>query len=854
MRPENQPAKALSLDEVLREQFYAWEQRGRGWPVFEYPVLLEPAFRPFVGHYAAVEKQTSDARRPSFFGRFFETLRGGPARENQLEPQIGKEPEEPESEPFLYDTPLVEMEVVLPSDLKISRDRAGRLLSQIATGYDPVAFELIGLPDSVSLQIACAEGDRAQLYQQIPAYFPDLVLRDRFSFLDEQWQSAGPETAIVEFGLSREFMLPLRTVRDFDVDPLIPVIASLSELVRDEIGLMQVLFERVRNPWAESILRAVTDDEGHAFFVDAPETLALAREKTAQPLFACVLRIATRAKDQLRAWHIARSLGAAITQFADPRGNEFIPLANDGYSDTDHAGDVLSRLSRRPGMLLNLDEIVSMVHFPSSSVRSPKFRRIDRRTKEAPAAVIGHRLELGENHHAGRTAKVSLSAAQRVRHTYVIGASGTGKSTLLLQMILQGIEQGEGMAVFDPHGDLIDEILLRVPEGRWNDVVLLNPADEEYAVGFNILDAHSDLEKTLLSSDLVAVFRRLSTSWGDQMTSVLGNGILAFLESNRGGTLSDLRRFLVDAEYRASFLSTVRDPEIVYYWQHEFPLLSGRPQAPILTRLDTFLRPGLVRHMVVQKENRLDFASIMNTGRILLAKLAQGAIGEENSYLLGSLLVSKFHQLALARQELRAGERREFYLYIDEFHNFVTPSLASILSGARKYGIGLVLAHQELRQLASRDADVASAVLSNPCTRVCFRVGDADAKRLEDGFSSFDAKDLQNLGTGEAICRVERADFDFNLRTAMLPAIAEGGSDRVKKITDLSRSRYAKRRDEIELVLARPTAGEVPKPETKLASEKTEGRTRTSNGGKTAQPSTETQGSAPRPGRGGRPP
>ena len=215
---------------------------------------------------------------------------------------------------------------------------------------------------------------------------------------------------------------------------------------------------------------------------------------------------------------------------------------------------------------------------------------------------------------------MTLSAEARSQHCYVIGASGTGKSTLLLNLILQDIEHGEGIAVLDPHGDLIDEIMGRIPEKRSHDVVLLDPSDEAYPVGFNVLKAHSEVEKNLLGSDLVAVFRRLSTSWGDQMTSVLGNAVLAFLESTEGGSLVDLRRFLVDTGFRAKFLKTVRDPEIVYYWEKTFPLLVAKPQGPILTRLDTFLRPKLIRYMVAQKENRFDLGAIMNDGEDLPRK------------------------------------------------------------------------------------------------------------------------------------------------------------------------------------------------------------------------------------------
>lgn len=208
---------------------------------------------------------------------------------------------------------------------------------------------------------------------------------------------------------------------------------------------------------------------------------------------------------------------------------------------------------------------------------------------------------------------------------------------------------------------------------------------------------------------------------------------------------------------------------------------------------------------MAQKENRLDLGAIMNEGKIFLAKLAQGAIGEENAYLLGTLIVAKLHQMAIGRQEVKEAERRNFYLYVDEFQNFITPSMASILSGARKYHLGLILAHQELRQLWNRDTDVASAVTSNPYTRICFRLGDFDAKKLEEGFSYFTARDLQNLGIGEAIARIERAEYDFNLRTLPLPdRDPKTAKLSRERIVTLSRQKYAKKREEVEAALAGP--------------------------------------------------
>jgi len=443
------------------------------------------------------------------------------------------------------------------------------------------------------------------------------------------------------------------------------------------------------------------------------------------------------------------------------------------------------------------------VHLPTSAVRSPKLRRETVKTRPVPKSLLSDRgLLLGHNEHAGQTTEVRLTTEQRVRHSHIIGASGTGKSTMLFNLIRQDIETGEGVAVLDPHGDLVDRILGSIPAHRIGDVVLVDPSDEQFSVGFNILSAHSDLEKGLLASDLVSVFQRLSTSWGDQMGSVLQNAILAFLESSQGGTLADLRRFLIEPAFRAKFLPTVRDPDLVYYWQKGFPQLSGNKSiGPVLTRLETFLSPKPIRYMVSQRENRLDFAHILDNGKIFLAKLPQGQMGKENAFLLGSLLVAKFQQTAMSRQAQQVAVRKDFWLYVDEFQNFITPSMAEILTGARKYRLGLILAHQELRQL-ERDREVASAVLSNPYTRVAFRVGDADARTLENGFAHFEARDIQNLETGQAICRVEKADGDFNLT---IPLAAEPDADQAEatrqEVITASRKRYATPRAEIVAAL-----------------------------------------------------
>ena len=787
------------IEEKLTDQFYQWELRGRGWHVWDVPVEVEPPFVPFTGHYLPRNSDVDDGCKPTLLSSFVARLSGSPLPQTIPSGETEAE-QEPEPQNFIRDD-MVEITASLPANVNVSREIMEQVLLCLSSSYEPVAFELIACDGVVITQFCASRADAKLIQKQLEGFFPDGVFLQTHSTFERKWiTSTGEEPLIVDFGLSREFMFQISTGRNFNFDPLTGIINALSELQEGEVAIFQILFKSVTNVWGESILRAVTDNTGSDFFVNVPELSKAARQKVAFPLLATVIRMGVKAFDYTRSVQVARNVAGALSVFSNPSGNEFIPLENDSYPQVDHEEDLLRRQTRRPGMILNTDELVSLVHLPSSSVRSPQLKRQNQKTKAVPKQLCHqHGVLLGENIHAGETRSVHLSADLRMRHMHIIGASGVGKSTFLYNLIHEDIVNGRGVAVFDPHGDLIQKILGSIPEERIEDVVLLDPSDEEYSVGFNILSAESDLEKNFLASDLVAIFQRLSTSWGDQMNSVLNNAILAFLESSKSGTLIDLRRFLIEPEFRKEFLKSVSDPEITYYWTKAFPLLSGNKSVgPIVTRLDTFLGRKPIRLMVSQKENKLNIPEIMNTGKIFLASLSQGRIGKENAYLLGSFLLSKFQQAAMARQSIPEKLRRDYTVVADEFHNFISPSLAEILSGARKYRVGLVLAHQELGQLR-RDHEVASAVLSNAATRICFRVGDNDAKALESGFSFFEAKDLQNLEIGEVICRVERADFDFNLKVSPPVEASEDLAKQTRtKAIFASREKYSVKRADIE--------------------------------------------------------
>jgi len=772
----------------LQRLFDDWESQTRGVRPSSGRVAVEPAFTPLFASERAPSPVLDDGRRPGLFDRVRKAARG-PA-------PVEEAPENPNTARHDGPTDLVEFELLLPRDFVVKAGAARSWLASLHSLAEPLSMEIIGSPERVTFVISCGAADRTSVLGAMRAHFPEAKLRQGTDVLRTAWTRDEGHAIVVGMGLQERVFRQLRSDDRLDADPLIGIVGVLDQLSAGELGVVQVILAPASPKWRKEF------EDFAASIDDVDKVMSLIRAKFAELTYAIVLRIAAIAADEDGAVDLAQRLAYAVAGATRSESNELVPADSGDHGFDAEMEDLLDRATHRSGMLLALSEVLTLVHPPSASVRSERLLRQGSRTKAAPASAVGKSLLIGTNEHDGETRKVSLSVEERLRHTYVIGASGTGKSTLLLSMIAQDIGAGNGFAVLDPHGDLIDDVLARIPAERAGDVILFDPADEAFPVGFNILSAHSELERTLLSSDLAAVFKRLSTTFGDQMATVLGNAILAFLESSEGGTLIDLRRFLIDRSFRARFLETVQDEQVVSYWQEEFTLLKGLPHAPLLTRLNTFLRPKLIRHMVAQKEDRLDMRAIMDGRKILLAKLSQGGIGEENSHLLGSLVVAKITQAAMSRQDEAAAGRVPFFLYIDEFHHFITPSIAAILSGARKYGLGLTLAHQEMRQLKSRSEEVAAAVLGNAYTRLVFRVGDQDARTLADGFSFFEARDLQNLGLGEAIARIERPDFDFNLRTTPLPPVPEQmAREHQTAVIDASRARYAKPKAEVEAIL-----------------------------------------------------
>ena len=776
----------------LSEQFYRWELRGRGWLVWPRAVQLEPPFRPFEGHFLAPGPVIDDGQSESFGSRFAKRVTGLLGIEAPSVPEVQTEEiEEPEAEMQVAREDLVELQIALPADYQPHANVFEQFLFSIGYASEPVAFEVVGTSEELVVQVTTGRDDAVAVRQQLRAFFPEAVITTGEQYVTERFGQESGHLRVVDFGLEREFMVPIQNLKAVAADPLVAVCGALDQLSEGEAGIFQVLLEPVRHPWAPSMVRAVTLGDGSPFFANDPELVPQTRVKVARPLFAVVVRVAALTASNSRGSELVRSLAGALRPLANTQGNQLVPLTDDDYDSDDHVLDLLRRETHRSGMLLNSDELIALAHLPTAAVRAKNLRRALQRTRSVPVRLARERtgVWIGDNLHEGVVTPVHLPMEVRLNHCHILGGTGSGKSTLLGQMALQDIQMGHGVAVIDPHGDLIDALLPHVPPERLDDVILFDPSDGEYAIAFNPLAASSTRERELMAADFIAVMRQHTSSWGDQMSSLLGNAVLAFLHNSRVGTLPELRRFLVSAEFRSHVLKTVSSPEVEYFWEHEAALANKSAIGSILVRLDELLRSESLLHILGQRANKLDFGHIMDSRKIFLARLSKGLVGQANAYLLGGLLVSKFYQTTIARQSRHRENRQPYMLLMDEAGELLTSTISEILLGTRKYGLGLTLAHQSLRQLAGND-EIYGAVTGSCGTKICFQVGGDDARKMADEFGGFVATDLMNLPKLHAIARVGPRDASFNLETQFIPEPDRSPEEAYLDILERTRKRY----------------------------------------------------------------
>jgi hypothetical protein len=764
-------------------------------------------------------------------------------------------------------------EVTLP-ELKSAQDKEYQLadlvgmMEQLFTGLRSIS--VTSSAHHVALEIAVADSsDDIVFYAAVPTPYVSLFEKQTLSLFphavliecvhDYNIFVPGGTSIVSEVALKKYPLYPLRTHDSFASDPLAVLLNAFSKIEREGGGAaVQFLFrhpqssyrgtydeivKRVRKGMKpqEAIRRSTLTGEmmagvGELLFASAkskqsdepaePDQVALElfAEKLRADIVEVQIRIAVSAKERNRATEILHEIEATFHQFTHVTGNAFtfthrtgsaLRIAEKAFS--------FREFNAKLAMPLSYTELATVIHFPGNGiVSSPQFKQSHASTAAAPTEMPTEGTLLGVNRHRNVERSIYMTDKDRMRHFYVIGQTGTGKSVFLQNLIVQDIEAGHGVCMIDPHGTDIQHVLGCIPRHREQDVIYFDPSNLDNPIGLNMLefDASKPEQKTFVVNELFSIFQKLyganPESMGPMFEQYFRNATLLVMEDpESGNTLMDISRVMADAKYRRLKLEKAKNPVVVQFWREIATKAGGEAALEnivpyIVSKFDVFTANDYMRPIIGQQQSAFNFREIMDERKILLVNLSKGRLGEINANLIGMIVVGKILMAALSRVDNLAMDLPPFFLHIDEFQNVSTPSIASILSEARKYKLSLTMAHQFIAQL---DPDIRDAVFGNVGSIASFRVGSDDAAVLEKQFvPSFEANDLMNVPNWNAFVRMLANGVPtkpFSL-AAMPPPKPD--MTRVEALKDFSARHYGRPRAEVEAEISARYVKEIPAP------------------------------------------
>ena len=643
---------------------------------------------------------------------------------------------------------------------------------------------------------------------------------------------------------AKSVFFPINTYKNLESDPLSSITNALSKINPDEGAAVQIMLKPssfdIRGKGSE-ILAKIAEGETLEKAVSSVQQSQIAKvlnsvfemlsapkkkdeipekpkekivddvsieaikTKIQKPVFDANIRIVGVARTQERAEEILQHLWSGFSQFTSNFNSIDATAVKPRFLKKFIFDFSFRHFNNQQNIVLNLEELSSMYHFPSTNIESPDLQWA--KTKEAapPTEIQEQGVNLiGKSIFRGDEKNVYFAGKEdRRRHCYIVGQTGTGKSALLQEMIRQDIENGEGVGVIDPHGDLIGNILANIPKDRIEDVILFEPSDLERPCGLNMLEWDSPEQKDFAVSEMIAIFSKLFPPEiiGPMFEHYMRNAMLALMaDKDNPGTLVDIPRIFTDKEFMEERLAKVSDPLVKQFWLKEWAQTTGETKSDMLgyvvSKVGRFVENEMMRNIIGQQKSGFDLARIMNEKKIFLANLSKGQTGELNSALLGLILVSKMQIAAMRRGAMPEEQRKDFYLYIDEFQNFTTDTIATILSEARKYRLNLILAHQFMPQLTE---EIKNAVIGNAGTISAFRIGAVDAEFLEKQFEpEFSKRDLVNLDNFQFIVKMminNKISSPFKINT-IKPL--DGNPQAVSSIKKISKLKYSRPRIFVE--------------------------------------------------------
>lgn len=676
-----------------------------------------------------------------------------------------------------------------------------------------ITFEIVAFPDSIRFYVVVPKKYRTMVEKQIHAVYTtaEVVDADEYNLF-----SVGTKVSYSELRLLGGEYKPIRTMDDLGNDPMASITNSMSKLVEGEAAAVQIMIRPTDGSWRKKgkgyvgRVRGNNSDPEKKRINVSDDVLSGIEQKCAKSGFYTVIRVVTVGNSSSMAKTHLDNIVSSFQQFNREGMGKIGKYKPSRFDKSHFPKDFLYRIMPpAKESVLNIDELSTLFHFPNKNIHTPSIHWL--LSKRAPAG--GEIPEdgdvwLGTSIYRNVSRPVSMLMDDRRRHMYVVGKTGSGKSKFLNSMALQDIINGKGVAFLDPHGEEAEFILERIPPERAEDVIYFNPADIDRPLGFNMMEYFDENDKHRVVNSFIGLLYKMFDPHqqgivGPRLERAVRNAMLTAM-AEQGNTLIEVVRLITDPKFVQQKLPLVQDDMVRRYWTDEIAQTSDFHKSEVLgyivSKFDRFITNKLMRNIVGQSKSSFNLRHIMDEGKILIVNLSKGQVGEENAQFLGLLLIPKILSAAMSRADIPQDERKDFYLYVDEFQNFATEEFAQILSEARKYRLNLIVGNQYIAQI---DPKIRDAVFGNVGSIVSFKVGVQDADYLQNEFYPvFTQNDLINLENINAYAKVlvkgeAPAPFSmatwYDLKNKYPPNLEVS-----KMITELSRLRYGRDKDIVE--------------------------------------------------------
>jgi len=683
------------------------------------------------------------------------------------------------------------------------------------------------------------KSDQQFLEQQIRAQFPSANIEETtdYNLLTPSSQLAG-----MAFGQAKNYVVPFLTYRQVEADQMNAVLSILAKLQEGETAVIQLLLTPAKSSWhkfALSVIQKMQEGakldqavKGQVPKSDDPtkpvprpgpteeEIIKGINNKAGKAGFDCNVRVLVASEYLQSSQSRLKEIQNAFVGYNAYNNGNDLKIINPAISKFSES-IIFRSFNTSQSLLLSSEELASLLHFPLLQTEVPNIRWLAGRRIAAPAGLPTSGTLLGVNVYGGQETNIFIMPEDRLRHLYVIGGSGTGKSVLMGNMALQDIAAGHGICVIDPHGDLVDNILSRMGPERADDVIIFDAGNTDYPMGLNMLEFETPEQMDLVTAEMIAIFYKLFSAdmIGPMFEHNMRNAMLTLMADKVDpGTIAEIPRIFTDQSFVDYKLKFVTDPVVRNFWENEMAKISESQKNDMLgyliSKVGRFVENEMMRNVIGQQKSGFNFRKVMDEHKILMIKLSKGKIGDINSELLGSIIVSKLQMAALSRADMPEKDRQPFFMYIDEFQNYVSDSIAVILSEARKYGLSLTLAHQNLTQLIDKNGStkVRDSVMGNAGTKMVFRVGVEDASVFAKEFAPVVTEfDLVSPPMHSAYLKLlvkNMATRPFVLKTLWYGR--ESDMEFLQKITLLSQAKYNRSKPDVSKeIIERSKLGKV---------------------------------------------